>query len=298
MRTAKLSDNMSDLDTRTSDSFEKLRVKFEDKIARISNSVSATTEELETASSNAIIALAKIEELRHQTDTIKPSIASVQDHLSSGTLDTLYVFRHIFDFPNPAISIATDDEATRVACHSLHEPEIATENLREVLIWQYNRMLEVFDFSTDFTFFTMVQDPANIVRHEMKCYAHDFHRREETPASVVVPYRAVLTERETRSDDTESGGVRSRHPQILKDHGLGEDRETLVQRLVSARKRVQHDLTVTIGRDDSAPNAQKANCPAYLLAIVKNKLDRCIFTAAVMAHDAPSDDTNGESTGG
>lgn len=214
----------------------------------------------------------RVERAGQRVDEIQPKIESVYDHLSSGTIDTLYVFKHIFDFPNPSIYV-TEEEARRALCEDFDQPALGRRNLdlKAFHLWLYRRQLEIFDFSADFTFYTMVSDPENTVRYGMACFRHDFENREEVRTSNV-PFRVALTE------------IEGRPPRYLINHDTVIPGPVPLMRGDGRRKEERHRLAVTI-----QPDGLDRGCPDYLLSIAKNDLDRCIFEAAIFAPDATSD---------
>ena len=226
----------------------------------------------------------QLESIRADVGTTNEKTSSLsallQNFSPAKTFNTVYVFKHIFDFPNPAFN-TTDEQARELACDNADPPEPDwTKGSLDIEKKLYKRELDRFDRSTTFTFFTMGDSPPHFIRHKISCYRHG-SRDRDLIRSPEISLR--LTWRTLEEEERESEHVRrfgDSNERDLFDHDTANEGEFWLHDIRSGISR--HELTASI----VPPDTDDQECPVYWMKVAKDELDRCDFEAFVFARDS------------
>ena len=277
-----------------------------DNTDAISGSLSRTTDleanvgqivnDLTANSTTTTRNLSRISVLEGGVSDLQGRMTRTSEYLASEAYDTVYVFKHTFDFPNPTFDVRgrsdTDEgtasaeaeaeaEAEALACPSEElgvdwttDDTVDYKGLLDLERRRYQKRLTTFDGSIEFKFYTMRSVPNTIVRQEMTCYEEGNVRMEEAP---VVPIMGM----ESAEDNDDSYGVfKVEHSSLVGfDHSADDIKTYPLKRLPNSEGRQVHRLSATlVDREDNSQD-----CRRYLVEAAKGELDRCDFQVFVFA---------------
>ena len=252
--------------------------------------------------------LSRIYALEGGVSDLQDRMTKTTEYLASEAYDTVYVFKHTFDFPNPTFDVRgrsdTDEgtasaeaaeaeaeaeaeaaeaeaEAEALACPSEElgvdwttDDTVDYKGLLDLERRRYQKRLTTFDGSVEFKFYTMRSVPNTIVRQEMTCYKEGNVRMAEAP---VVPIMGM----ESAEDNDDSYGVfKVEHSSLVGfDHSADDIKTYPLKRLPNSEGRQVHRLSATlVDREDNSQD-----CRRYLVDAAKGELDRCDFQVFVFA---------------
>ena len=228
----------------------------------------------------------------HQTlsrvSALETRLSQMSEYVASGTFDTVYVFKHTFDFPKPSFDLERD-EARDLICTSDELP--TTDELREEKEL-YRKAIFAFDASVQFKFYTMGQgkDEAvqSMIRQEMACYKRTRRRNETVPRERRITQAPVEIQLETESAiySDDNGGTWSRPYDPSFDHDDGDSKTYIFSGLPERGGPQVHSLTATIVDREKRPDQEF--CQNYEIEVATRRLDRCDLEVFVFAYlDSP-----------
>jgi len=216
---------------------------------------------------------------------LETSLSELSEHVK--TFDTVYVFKHTFDFPKPPFELKRN-EAIDLICTSVELP--ATDELREEKEFYRKEVVE-FDAKVKFKFYTTGQEKnreaRTMIRQETTCYKRTQRRNETVPtekrmnrAPIKVRFRA---ESAIYRDD--NGGTWSHPYNPSFDHEDGDSKTFRFLGLPAHRGPQVHSLTATI---EDLEESNQELCKNYEIEVATRELDRCDLEVFVFAYlDSP-----------
>ena len=252
------------------------------------NALNDTLSDLSTTTNGRLKAVNNT--LSDLSTTTNGRLKAVEDqllHLPNNirqTFDTVYVFKHTFDFPNPAFELERD-EARDLICTSDKLP--TTDELREEKKL-YRKEVVAFDASAQFKFYTMGQEKdkavQTIIRQEMACYNRIRRRNEIVPRERRITHAPVEIQLETQSA-IYSDGTWSRPYNPSFDHDDGDSKTYTFSGLHEHGGPQVHWLTATIVDREKS---DQEFCQDYEIEAATRKLDRCDLEVFIFAYlDSP-----------
>lgn len=242
-----------------------------------------------------LIDLPNIRELLSRVPSLETRLSQLSD-VPSETFDTVYVFKHTFDFPKPPLGLGRN-EARDLICTT---GELATtDGLREEEE-VFRKELATFDGSVDFKFYTVGQERDSLgregnagaegvrtmIRQETACYKRTQEGNETgqdiriTPAPVEIRLQA---ESAVDRDDNRGTYIQPYNPSF--DHDGGDSKTFRFLGLPNHTGLQVHSLTGTIV-DRQDPN--RRFCREYEIKVATRELDHCDFEVFVFAYlDSP-----------
>ena len=217
---------------------------------------SATNERIATlesglsdVQSNAAQRIAALEsglsDVRLRVPILETELSRLSDKLASDTFDTAYVFRHTFDFPNPAFDV-DEEEARALICRQA-ERSATDEFLDEKEI--YRKELAAFDDSVDLKFYTMGRGEdgpvQTMIRQETACYKRSSKRGRQDDRVTPAPVEIVM-QAESAIDRDDNRGVYFQPYNPSFDHNDGDSKTFPFSGLPNHVGLQVHSLTATV----------------------------------------------------
>ena len=251
---------------------------LENGLSRVPNDIGQRLSELETRLSE----VPDVSPLLKRFPDVETRLSMISAYLASARFDTVYVFKHTFDFPNPMFNIGDDTDF--LACPS-DTPEVdwQADMLLDLERKRYQTELAMFDDHIEFNFYTTSDEPTTIIRQEIACYKQEFRTNKETLISPA-PVKVRMQIESAADSDDNYGTLVISDAQIGFDH---EDSDLMTYPLRRKRDaetdRQVHKLIATL--DDR--EVGEGNCAEYKRQAAAGGLDRCDFEVFVFAYDSP-----------
>ena len=247
----------------------------------------------------------RIDVIERNLTAFNDKLSKVSNYLASETFNTVYVFKHTFDFPNPPFNVSTEEEARAIICtlDELHELPTADDDLSEKE--RYKKVLSGFDDSVELKFYTMSNVPPppppaqlsqndarkkpkklpnvlgkTYIRLETACYGGNDIPVTPAPVRLRLEGKSTI---DTMNSDIGSVKV-SEHKDILFEH---INRDLVVRPFVGLGEPVPqvHSLTATVV---DLEGGSKRSCNDYEVKAAAGSLDRCDFEVVVFTYDLPT----------
>lgn len=272
---AGLKESISRLSTDTSKRFDALNTSLSDLSTSTSGHLKAVNDSLSVLSTSTSGHLKAVEhQLLHLPNNIRP------------TFDTVYVFKHTFDFPKPSFKLEKD-EARDLLCTPDELP--TTDELRKEKEL-YRKEVFAFDARAKFKFYAMGQrrgeDKQTMIRQEMSCYKRTRGRNEAVPSKKRIAQAPVVIRLAPESAiyNDDDGGTWSPSKDPSFDHDDGDSKAYIFSGLREREGPQVHSLTATIvDRNKSS----RERCQDYEIEVATGKLDRCDLEMFVFAYLDP-----------
>ena len=294
---------ISDLESNTSQRLDTLDTRLLDvpsnaDIAalegRLSNAQGDAATRLAAVESE-LTGLPNIHQLLSRVPALETKLSQLSKYIASETFDTVYVFKHTFDFPKPPLGLGRN-EARDLIC-TTGEPT-TTDRIGEEEV--FRKELAAFDGSVDFKFYTVGQERDDLrrggnagaegvqtmIRQETACYKRTQEGNETaqdiriTPAPVEIRLQA-----ESAVDRDNNRGTYIQPYNASFDHDGGDSKTFRFLGLPNHTGLQVHSLTGTIV-DRQDPN--RRFCREYEIKVATRELDRCDFEVFVFAYlDSP-----------
>ena len=220
-------------------------------------------------------------------DALEARLSKVSDYLKSETFDTVYVFKHTFNFPNPMFNVTDNEEARFLACPSGElDVDWATEELLGLERHRYQKELATFDDNIEFKFYTMSNEPKTIIRQEIACYKNEPRENEDISISPA-PVKVIMQMESAKDGDDSYGIFRVSADKMGFDHDNPSDLMTYpLRRMPDTTGRQVHKLAATLVDREHKDGSQR-DCYEYKRKAATGELDRCDFEVFVFAYDTP-----------
>ena len=291
---AGLKESISRLSTDTSNRFDTLNTSLSDLSTSTSGHLKAVNDSLSALSTSTS------GHLKAVNDSLSALSTSTSGHLKAvehqllhlpnnirPTFDTVYVFKHTFDFPKPSFKLEKD-EARDLLCTRDELP--TTDELRKEKEL-YRKEIFAFDARAKFKFYTMGQrrgeDKETMIRQEISCYKRTRGRNEAEPSEKRIAQAPVVIRLEPESTiyDDDNGGTWSPSNDPSFDHDDGDSKTYIFSGLPVREGPQVHSLTATIADRDKS---SRERCQDYEIKVATGKLDRCDLEMFVFAYlDSP-----------
>ena len=229
----------------------------------------------------------KLRQTVSRVPALETGLPQLSEYIASELFDTVYVFKHTFDFPNPSFDIG-GDEAKALVCPPIEQ---STDDLPEERKL-YKDELIAFDDDVELKFYTVGQEDTGsvqaIIRQETACYKHIPTESDAGPAVAQdiritpAPVR-ILIQAESVGDDN----ITFSTPQYLSVDHDDVDSKTFPFRGLPNHAGLQvHSLTAAVSdrNDRTRRFGSRKYCSAYGLKVATRELDRCDFELYVFAH--------------
>lgn len=200
-----------------------------------------------------------------RVSTVENEVSNVLAYLASRTFDTVYRFKHTFNFPNVTLDIFRDG-AKYLACPSQNQQEIVA-----------------LDDSTEFIFYTGSSALDIRIREEILCY----ERRRDTNRDIRISPTPVQIEMEMFSDgDGEDSGESLVKKNLGFDHDTDGPSDLKVYPI--RRNRATHGdrQTHTLSATPSIRTESQERCGTDSIGAPTGELHHCDFEVVVFAYDS------------
>lgn len=262
--------------------FDELELDtLEEKLSNLQSDVDQRISKLETKVPDLNPTLSRL-------SVLESELSRVSEYLTSERLDTVYVFKHTFDFPNPTFEVG--DNTDSLACSDV-APKVDWDNdkLLAVERKRYQNELALFDNHIEFKFYTMSDEPLATIQDQLVCYKKAERPYEETSISPAPIKIRMQMESIVEDSEGQRGTFSVSDDNIGFDHDSSGFRTYRVSRLREGIRRSTdtdrqlHKLIAILEDRETG----KKDCSEYKRQAASGELDRCDLEIFVFAYDSP-----------
>jgi len=265
---------------------------------QLSKAESDSNERIAAVESRLLDVANKLRQTVSRVPALETGSADLSADIASRAFNTVYVFKHTFDFPDPPFDVNNRDEAEALLCSRRRKLQATGELPEEGR--RYVDELHNFDDHVELNFYTMGKgskgddEPQAIIRQETACYKH-MPRENAGPAVAqdvrVTPAPVRISMRvETGKIDNDNSTIYSQPYEIAGDHYGGDSKTFEFTGFTgwSDHAGLQvHALTAAVSDRSGNPPIEKY-CESYGFKVATGELDRCDFELFIFTHLNPA----------